>query len=90
MKTCSFRGAMPRSNMEGLFCGQDEPEAQFAMVPCSHLYCRCCHPPNNWRKSQQWPVIDFVSSSKHTFVNGYTTYLNCPAVSFSPIFDCNE
>jgi hypothetical protein len=80
MKTCSFRGAQPRSILEGLFCGEDEPEARYAMLACDNLFCPCCHPSNNWKKTQAWPVVDFVSSSIHQFVNGYTTYLNCPAV----------
>jgi len=39
MKTCSFRGAQPRSDTEGLFCGPDEPEARYRMIPCGHLLC---------------------------------------------------
>ncbi len=80
MKTCSFRGAEPQSNMEGLFCGKDEPQARYALLPCGNLFCPCCHPRNSQNRSQPWPVIDFASSSTHQFVNGYTTYLNCPAV----------
>lgn len=83
MKTCSFRGAQPRSINEGLFCGEDEPKAKYKMVPCGNLFCQCCHPINNYKKNETWPVVDFANSSKHEFVNGYTTYLNCPAVSFS-------
>jgi hypothetical protein len=90
MKTCSFRGANPRSNMEGLFCGKDEPEARYTMVPCGHLLCPCCYPPYQNEKSQPWTVVDFVSSAMHTFVNGYTTYLNCPVVCFDQIFDCDQ
>lgn len=82
MKTCSFRGATPRLISEGLFCGQDKPEAKYSMVPCGNLFCQCCHPVNSYKKNQPWPVIDFTTSSKHEFVNGYTTYLNCPAVCF--------
>ena len=80
MKTCSFRGATPRSNTEGLFCGKDEPQARYAVTPCGDLFCPCCHPLNSWKKSQPWLVLDFVSSSSHRFLNGYITYLNCPAV----------
>ena len=47
MKTCSFRGAEPRSVIEGLFCGKDEPEARYTMIACGNLQCRCCHPPNS-------------------------------------------
>ena len=78
MKTCSFRGAEPRSINEGLFCGKDEPQERYTMVPFGDLLCSCCHPGN-----PSWSVVDFVSSGMHQFVNGYTTYLNCPAVSFS-------
>ena len=80
MKTCSFREAQPQSHSEGLFCGQDEPQASYRMVPCGSLFCPCCHPSNTQKKSQPWPIIDFDSSSMHQFVNGYTTYLNAPAV----------
>ncbi len=83
MKTCSFRGAKPCINSEdGLFCGEDEPKAQYTMVPWDSLFCSCCYPRKHWSKSQPWPVVNFVSSSMHQFVNGYTTYLNCPAVCF--------
>jgi hypothetical protein len=80
MKTCSFRGTELQSNMEGLFCEKNEPEAKYTLLPCNNLFCPCCHPINNQQKSQSWPVVDFISSSMHQFVNGYTTYLNCPAV----------
>ncbi|CAF3025410.1 unnamed protein product [Rotaria sp. Silwood2] len=79
MKTCSFRGAEPRSNIEGLFCGKDVPQARYSVFPCSNLFCLCCHPLHSHKKSQSWSVVEFVSSSMHQFVNGYTTYLNCPA-----------
>ena len=82
MKTCSFREAEPRSILEGLFCGKDEPKAPYELTPCNNLFCPCCHPRNHWRKSQSWSVVDFQSSSMHQFVNGYTTYLNCPAVCY--------
>ncbi|CAF1469686.1 unnamed protein product [Rotaria magnacalcarata] len=79
MKTCSFRGAEPRSKSEGLFCGNDEPQARYTFIPCGNLFCLCCHPIHNYNKIETWPVIDFASSSMHQFLNGYTTYLNCPA-----------
>ena len=80
MKTCCFRGAWPRSAFDGLFCGDDEPEASYKLSPCTHPLCRCCHPLNADRRSQPWPVISFTTSAAHRFLNGYTTYLNCPAV----------
>ncbi|CAF1457680.1 unnamed protein product, partial [Rotaria sordida] len=79
MKTCSFRGAQPPSNIEGLFCGRDEPQARYSLVPCDNLFCQCCLPLNTYKKSQSWPIVNFASSSMHRFLNGYTTYLNCPA-----------
>ncbi|CAF1366575.1 unnamed protein product [Rotaria sordida] len=79
MKTCSFRGAQPRSDLEGLFCSKDEPQANYSMIPCQKSFCTCCHPVNNEKKTQPWPVVNFASSSRHPFINGYTTYLNCPA-----------
>ena len=82
MKTCSYGGAQPRSNIEGLFCGVDEPEARYLMYPCRNLFCLCCYPYNQSAKTQSWPVVDFISSSTHRFVNKYTTYLNCPVVIF--------
>jgi hypothetical protein len=90
MKTCSFRGAQPRSNIEGLFCGQDESEARYTMVPCGQLFCPCCYPPYQHEQNQPLTVVDFVSSAIHEFVNGYTTYLNCPAVCHHQIFDCHR
>jgi len=80
MKTCSFRGAEPPSNFEGLFCGTNEPEGRYTFTACGDQLCSCCYPINHGKKSQPWPVVDFHSSSMHRFVNGYTTYLNCPAV----------
>ncbi|CAF4145813.1 unnamed protein product [Rotaria sordida] len=79
MKTCSFRGALHRSDLEGLFCSKDEPQANYSMIPCQNPFCTCCHPVNNEKKTQPWPVVNFASSSMHQFINGYTTYLNCPA-----------
>ncbi len=84
MKTCSFRGADPSQlNTKGLFCEKDEPVAKYQMVPCGNLFCSCCcYSRNNPENNQSWTPIDFSTSSTHEFVNGYTTYLNCPAVCF--------
>jgi hypothetical protein len=81
MKTCSFRGAEPRSVVEGLFCGNGEPDPRYRMTPCGQELCRCCHPLNADKRRIRWSVIDFDSTSKHHFGKEYTTYLNCPAVS---------
>ena len=87
MKTCSFRGADPsRFNNEGLFCGNDAPQPSYDLLPCGQESCSCCFPANQSNKSQPWLVVDFQSSSMHQFLNGYTTYLNCPAVCFQAIF----
>ncbi|CAF2809250.1 unnamed protein product [Rotaria sp. Silwood2] len=64
---------------EGLFCGRDERQTRYALVPCGDLFCSCCLPVHTYKKSQLSPIVDFTSSSMHRFFNGYTTYLNCPA-----------
>ena len=81
MKTCSFRRAELRSIDEDLFCHGNEPERKYRMTNCTGTPCSCCFPCYQWDKSQQWPVIDYTASSSHRFLNGYTTYLNCPVVS---------
>ena len=83
MKTCSFRGAEPRSINEGLICDYEAPEVVYRMTPCGDPSCLCCYPCNIDKRNQSWPVIDFASSGVHRFVNGYTTYLNCSAVCCS-------
>jgi hypothetical protein len=90
MKTCSFRGAELCPTSEGLFCEKNEPQARYTLQSCDNLFCLCCHPRNSSKKSQPWPVVDFVSSSMHQFINGYTTYLNCPAVCFQRTVDFND
>ena len=80
MKTCSFRRAQPRSNTEGLFCGIDELQATYAFVPCGDVLCSCCLPLHTFEKRQFWRIVNFASKSMHQFINGYTTYLKCPAV----------
>ena len=91
MKTCSFRGADPaRFNDEGLFCINDAPQSRYALLPCGDESCSCCFPVNQSKKSQPWLVVDFDSSSMHQFVNGYTTYLNCPAVCIQVTSDCTN
>ncbi|CAF4688056.1 unnamed protein product, partial [Rotaria socialis] len=65
MKTCRFRDAEPCPSIKGLFCNDESPKARYSMVPCGTTNCPCCHSIEN--------------SSNHGFVNGYTTYLNCPA-----------
>ena len=86
MKTCSFRGAEPRSSEEGLLCRHDPSETSYRMTPCGNSTCLCCHPLNIEKRSQSWVVVDFNASLMHRFVNGYTTYLNCPAVCLRPSY----
>ncbi|CAF5028498.1 unnamed protein product [Rotaria magnacalcarata] len=64
MKTCRFRDAEPCPSIQGLFCNDESPKARYSMVPCGTANCPCCHSIEN--------------SSNHRFINGYTTYLNCP------------
>lgn len=80
MKTCSFAGAHPRSSTEGFFCGETEPEAKYTMVQCDDTSCECCYIQYTDRPKHFWSIVDFESSSSHRFLNGYTSYLNCPAV----------
>ena len=67
MKTCSFRGARPRSLIEGLFC-QETPECRYTVKPCTQ--CALCVPIR----------LRFNSYQRYRFVNGYESILNCPAV----------
>lgn len=82
MKTCSYGGAQPRSAAEGIFCGPEEPEARYRMTPCNERECGYCYPYDECKPTKVWPVVDFAGSSSHRFLNGYTTYLNCPGVRF--------
>jgi hypothetical protein len=84
MKTCRFRNAEPCSSIKGLFCNDESPKARYSMVPCGGAHCPCCHSMENNNEnsssSSTSSIIDFENSSSHRFINGYTTYLNCPAV----------
>ena len=90
MKTCSFRSASPGSDIQGLFCKANGPKATYTMTPCGQRQCTFCHPVLQHRDARSWPVVDFDASSTHRFVNGYTIYLNCPAVCSCHIFCSNE
>ena len=50
------------------------------MVPCRTNHCQYCHSMENRNQTSSRSAIDFENSSQHRFVNGYTSYLNCPAV----------
>ena len=85
MKTCSYRGAQPRSinacNTEGLFC-VDPPEARYGLLPCTRDHCRYCLKPNHLTGRPE-PVVTYYPSHYHKFLNGYQVILNCPAVSIA-------
>jgi hypothetical protein len=89
MKTCSFRGARPNlSHHEGLF-SLNEPQARYGMTPCHRRPCQFCFPCpqitairlQQQEQQQSIPVVRFLSTQKHRFVNGYEAILNCPTVS---------
>ena len=82
MKSYSAQGV-------GLFCETNAPEAKHSLTPCGNQFCPCCFPVFHWKKTQPWTVVDFVSSSTHRFVNGYTTYLNRPAVKILRLLNPN-
>ena len=82
MKSYSAQGV-------GLFCEKNAPEAKHSLTPCGNQFCPCCFPVFHWKKTQPWTVVDFVSSSTHRFVNGYTTYLNRPAVNILRLLNPN-
>ncbi|CAF3547400.1 unnamed protein product [Rotaria socialis] len=71
MKTCSFRGANPRSFDVGLFCKSNLPVIRYALEPCEQMICSLCEPTK--------PIVEFNSYRTHRFVNGYHAILNCPA-----------
>lgn len=76
MKTCSFRGAQPRSRHENLFC-VNEPSSPYCFSPCNH--CSLCIPRYNLScRERLGPMIQFGQTNGYTFVNGYKTLLNCP------------
>ncbi|CAF3631241.1 unnamed protein product [Rotaria sp. Silwood1] len=71
MKTCSFRGALPRSLDEGLFCKSHLPAVLYALQPCDQMSCSLCETPST--------TVHFNSYRAHRFVNHYYAILNCPA-----------
>ena len=87
MKTCSYRGAQPRSlnqgHSEGLFCVHP-PEARTSFLPCTHEPCRCCWERRDLTGRPQ-PCVRFSPVHSYQFLNGYQVLLNCPAVSI--LFD---
>ncbi len=83
MKTCSYRGAIPRSmdnhRTEGLFCA-DPPEARCGLLPCARDPCRCCLERRDLTRRSE-SAVAFNVAHYHKFLNGYQVILNCPAVS---------
>ena len=74
MKTCSFRGAKPRSVDEDLFC-VNEPSVRYSFSRCHN--CELCLPTHHESRYRR-QTIQF-NSQKFRFTNGYETILNCPA-----------
>ena len=70
MKTCSFRGAQPRSSDEGLFCGDQLPSIRYGMQPCHGNNCKVCHSLNN----------DNNNTNNHELLNGASER---PCIQFS-------
>lgn len=81
MRTCSSRRVRPRLPSQCLFCEENEPTPTYRMSRCRSLFCSCCHPNYLWSVTPRWCVVSFGNSPLHRFLNGYTTYLNCPAVT---------
>ena len=94
LKTCSFRGASPRTitdpqtnqrEIEGIFC-VIPPVARYGMTRCdrSLLVCRCCrHHSRSASIRMQFSSLTGVTFSpdySHQFVNSYKVILNCPVV----------
>ncbi|CAF3976512.1 unnamed protein product [Rotaria sordida] len=84
MKTCMFRGAMPQSFDEGLFCKADYPLIRYSFLPCYQPQCPLCQRSNVIASSSSNTaptsyVVEFNTYHSHRFQNGYTTILNCPA-----------
>ena len=71
MKTCSFRGAQPRSIDEGLFCKSSLPSIRYHFQPCQQIICSLCETVSSF--------VQFNSNRIHRFLNGYYAILNCPA-----------
>ena len=65
---------------ECLFC-QNEPDLRFALTPCRQ--CEVCYQPSLSSDTAHPPApINFGSSHKYVFHNGYETILNANAVCF--------
>ncbi|CAF2129272.1 unnamed protein product [Rotaria magnacalcarata] len=75
MKTCTFRQANPRSNIEGLF-SFDPPEANYGMRRCRDINCLVCYERFDLTYRFE-PTIQFSDRQCHRFVNDYQVYLNC-------------
>ncbi|CAF2994453.1 unnamed protein product [Rotaria sp. Silwood2] len=78
MKTCSFRGAQPRFEAEGIF-SMKPTDCLYTMSKCSS--CKLCLMPIVDENSDR-PPVEFNRFGKHRFVNKYESILNCPV-------DCN-
>jgi hypothetical protein len=79
MKTCAFRNAQPRSQVEGLFCSTI-PDCLYVMARCNKCaFCNSFDADTSREQPQQQQCnIQFNLHRKHRFVNGYESILNCP------------
>ncbi|CAF1444491.1 unnamed protein product [Adineta steineri] len=77
MKTCSFRGAEPRSAHEGLFC-YDLPDARYGLFECGN--CPLCKPSHNTMRHRQQPIIQFDSKTRNIIY-----VMTCPCNKFEYI-----
>jgi hypothetical protein len=80
MKTCTFRGAQPITDQQGLFCEEDVSDVRYGFHPCGQSTCIGCHAIDVHECHSSSPMVNFAACSMHRFLNGYTTILNCPAV----------
>lgn len=78
MKTCGFRGALPKLDERDIFC-RSEPQARYELKRCNRRTCCLCHPcyASTYRSNE--PLIRFGPQQEHYFIHGYRSILNCPA-----------
>ncbi|CAF1973700.1 unnamed protein product [Rotaria magnacalcarata] len=80
LKTCSYRGAIPESNvLQSLFC-LTEPQGRYAMEKCNQISCCLCNPSYKMADHHHHrTIVKFGPNQQHFFINGYRSILNCPA-----------
>ncbi|CAF1108899.1 unnamed protein product [Rotaria magnacalcarata] len=80
LKTCSYRGAIPESNvLQSLFC-LTEPQGRYPMEKCNQISCCLCNPSYKMADHHHHrTIVKFGPNQQHFFINGYRSILNCPA-----------